>query len=271
MLTSPNHLTVTQGFIHDFFGLEVELDQIHLQSPYSFDVVRQIANQHLEPEQATRMFQTERDISIRVHTSDLIVELQVRREPHFLRRALYYLCRRYVDHYRPAVSYSSLVPVYALNVTGFRLFDCEHSFHRFELNDSRGHGHQVIDDLTVSFLEYRKHEFDNERQAWWCQFLSGQELSDQAPAYLQEAANIINYANLEPEERVMIDVMEKYETTLRGERQAAREDGWEEGHAEGREEGREEERSRFLKAARAAGVSEDQIARLVELAEAESD
>ena len=72
-----------------------------------------------------------------------------------------------------------------------------------------------------------------------------------APAYIHEAVEIIQYHNLEKEEKTMLDALEKakadYDARMIFEKTTSKTEGREEGKEEGKEEGREEERIKIAK------------------------
>ena len=203
ILASEDHKTITQGFIKDFFGLNVELDDIHIINPYSI-------HKFEDGESTQKLRQTLRDITIQVDSADLTVEMQVRREGHFIQRALYYLDDLYVSHYNQHQHrYMDLHPVWSMNLMGRQLFDDQRALHTFSLRD----------DLTcqplrpvltsLGFFELTKTGATTPALSRWRDFLVTGQSQDGDPTYIHSAADIIRWVNLSQKERNMDKLLEK--------------------------------------------------------------
>ncbi|MDR0990894.1 MAG: hypothetical protein LBL92_06015 [Propionibacteriaceae bacterium] len=280
MLASPGHLSVTQGFIRDFFDLEVPLENIHLTHGYSIGHYTKILRDHLDDlHEVRRLFHVERDITIQVQVADLTIELQIQPHMAFLKRLLYYGFRRYTENYRPDIGYRSLLPVRSLALLGFPLYpQQELGCHHFVLTSDSADDVAAIPEFQLTVVEYRKSLFATEEQAAWCHFLNGQGIPQHAPDYLAEAATIINDANLTGEEKDLMNItMDEFIGIEMAEREAAVEEGHAEGLAQGLAEGlakgltegHAEERAEIIRHAIAAGLSDQEISRITGLAQAE--
>ena len=228
ILASEDHKTITQGFIKDFFGLQVDLDDIHIINPYSIHAIEEST----DGEAAQKLRQTLRDITIQVDSTDLAVEMQVRREGHFIQRALYYLDDLYVSHYNQHQHrYMDLRPVWSMNLMGHQLFDDQRALHTFSLRD----------DLTcqplrpvltkLGFFELTKTETTPELTRWRDFLLTG-DTQDGDPSYICSAADIIRWVNLSQKERNMDKLLEKAIADQEDALDYAREEGIEQGTRE---------------------------------------
>jgi len=226
MLGSTDHLRITQGFIQDFFGLHVRLDQIEIAAPYSINRYHDILATG-DAQQSRDLRETLRDVTIRVGLADLTLELQIRKETNFAKRALFYLANLYTSNYdRDPIAgrYASLRPVWQLCILGHRMFACPHGFHMFCLYDREAEEALDPELMRLGFLELHKPDTDPARARWQRLLLTGQS-ADGDPSYLQEAASIIGQANLSPKEHAVISLMEQYEAIREDEMMAARDDG----------------------------------------------
>jgi hypothetical protein len=262
LLASEDHKTVTQGFIADFFGFEVDVDQIRIETPYSIQPHDLGADQ----EGLTRLRQTLRDVTLAINTNvDLIIEVQQQVSRWFEQRAIHYLCGRYQSHYGATggrvggpfgglvgglvggpiakgldSQFSPLRPVHGLNITVEPFAPRDHpAFAMFEfanlawgLTTTRRLLHWGYFDLSLTFGL-------TDRQAAWRQFLLTGQAPPGAPAYLEEAASMMEYVNLRGEERAMVDVLEKALATENDIRVHQRWEGLEEGLERGLVEGLE--------------------------------
>ena len=282
ILASEDHKTITKGFIADLFGLEASLDDIHIVNPYSIDVYDEQAKAGGEVEQ--RLRQTLRDVTVSVDTVDVTVELQIRVEASFIKRAWYYHTDLYTSHYdekNGANRYASLRPVWSLNILGESVFECEHAFHMFTLHDTLLDEPFVPELARIGFFELTKEHDVQESLARWRHFLLTGTVNDTDPDYLKEAASIIRYINLSRQEREMDKILEKAIATdlairdyalqqgikqgiERGIKQGI-EQGIEQGIAQGREEGDRAARLANAQAALRMGISHADVAEIAGL------
>jgi predicted transposase/invertase (TIGR01784 family) len=238
LLTSEDHKTITQGFIKDLFGMEVELDKIRFRSPYTIYVVDQ------DDAESTKQLRTSiRDITIEVESADLTVELQIRKEDFFTQRALYYAANLLTARKQDSKddrneTFKAILPVRSLNILGFNMFNCAHAQHTFWLRDDTWAGEQLtLDWLSVGFLELRKSIFADDRAQLWAKFLLSGYAPEGAPDYLVEAEQMVEYWKLSRKERIMMSVMERERVREANEKYTARREGIEEGEARGEVKG----------------------------------
>jgi len=200
-----------------------------------------------------------RDVALDLTTADQVTEMQVLSEAAFTRRALYYLATRYASRYEPkGRRYEALRPIYSLNLTGFAEFPGEPSgYQRFLLQDQLRPDGLRLPFWQVGFFDYTRRDY-REGLAGWAGFLRGEPLPTDAPGYLRRAAEIISYANLNREERTVIDLLEKAEADLEYQLKYAHDAGL----TQGRAQGRAEERADLALAAMRLGVPTDDVVTL---------
>ncbi|MDR1238365.1 MAG: Rpn family recombination-promoting nuclease/putative transposase [Propionibacteriaceae bacterium] len=256
LLASEDHKNVTQGFIKDLFGIDVELNKIRFRTPYSIYVVDQ------DDAESTKQLRTSiRDITIEVESADLTVELQIHKEDFFTQRALYYAANLLTARKEDSKddrdeTFKAILPVRSLNILGFNMFDCEHAQHTFWLRDDTWVGERLaLDWLSVGFLELRKSIFADNRAQLWAQFLLSGLAPDGAPDYLVEAERIVEYWKLSRKERIMMSVLERERVREANERYTARREGHEEGLAEGLAKGLAQGEAKGLAKGEAKGYS----------------
>jgi len=285
ILSSENHKTIPQGLIGDFFGFTPDLDDIHIDNPYTIDVFG--TPDPDDAEAAARLRQTARDVTISVRAADVLIELQIRRTAHFDARTLLYHCQRFVSHYsetshslEPAGEehrYATLRPVYGLNILGHTRFPCTHALHLFSPYDhERKEGWEPAL-LRIGFLELSKTRGLTIGQRRWRDFLLTGYATAGAPSYIGEAAAMLDYVNLDRREKTMIDMQEKAIATWEAElayaigeaRQKAIKEGLAEGQAKGLAEGEAKARFAMARNARAMGLSLEDIATLTGLSQEE--
>jgi len=237
ILASTDHKTITQGFIADFFGLDVDVDDIRIVNPYSI----QPAAGGLVGQR--KLAETFRDITVEIANADLCLEMQVVRDASFVKRALYYLDDLYTSRYRSGRGkgrrrrrtneldrYAVLRPTWSMNVLSQSGLECEHPYHMFQLHDVDLNESLVPELVRLGFFELSK-PGASARLAQWRGFLTSGVAQGSDPDYLQEAASIIEYVNFSSEERHMADLHEKFiadrDAGLYWARQEGREQGLE--------------------------------------------
>jgi len=214
ILASTDHKTITRGFIADFFGLDVDVDDIHIVNPYSIQPVD-------GPDGQRKLSETFRDITVEIADADLCIEMQVVREPNFVKRAVYYLDDLYTSRYKTGRGrrrrhypgeldrYAILRPTWSMNVLAQPGLACEHPFHMFRLHDVDLNESLVPELVRLGFFELTKPGAPV-KLARWRDFLTSGVAQRGDPEYLREAASIIEYVNFSQEERHMADLHEKY-------------------------------------------------------------
>ena len=114
-----------------------------------------------------------------------------------------------------------MYPVYGINILEFILFkEDENPHHSFTLYDNNQELYFVDENnrqlFTLAFLELKKHTNKTQKHLrYWIQYFTGEKVVESAPSYIKEAYQIVDYQNLEREERTMIDAAEKAREDLK--------------------------------------------------------
>ncbi|MHC6203244.1 PD-(D/E)XK nuclease family transposase [Breznakiellaceae bacterium SP9] len=129
-LGSVENVDILSGFITDFFGIIPT--EIVIENPYSIDVFKK----SIQGEEMPELRETLKDISALIKigsAANFTAELQVRKKIFYDERSVYYafdkFCKNYnsegqmrLDSEKKPIRYSSLKPVYALNILGYVQF-----------------------------------------------------------------------------------------------------------------------------------------------------
>jgi hypothetical protein len=260
VFSSEDSKEVLAGLIHDFFGISPE--KIILRNPYSIKAYCEQVEAEAESEDAAIrnvLRHTARDISARLELADFVVECQVRKEPDFGRRSLYYPFETYCSNYnedRDEINletleteiiqsgrgerYASLRPVYSLNILGYNCFNDEHPLRILKLFDPELGVGLDEDFIKLAYFELTKDNVRTEAQAFWATYFKTGVAPDEAPEYIKRAAEIIRVVNLDQKERDMLSRQERGEELWASielmKIREARQEGLDEGKAEGRVE-----------------------------------
>jgi len=209
ILASNDHKTVTQGFIKDFFGVLVEVDDIRIVNPYSIRAYREAVGDGSRPV----LRETLRDVTIELSLADVTVELQLRPQTTFLYRGFLYLAEVFLrgynkfGHQHTGDRYDGLRPVWVADLVAGTLVDDGVAFRMLEPFD-RVRGVGVSPEVfRWGIFEMTKPGAPPELARWRDFLLSG-KAGDDDPEYLHEAASIIDNANMTQEERDMISAKE---------------------------------------------------------------
>ncbi|MCL2491093.1 MAG: Rpn family recombination-promoting nuclease/putative transposase [Propionibacteriaceae bacterium] len=190
ILASEEHKTITQGFIKDFFGLDVELDDIHVVNPYSIPAFEADAP-------VLGLQKTLRDITIQVVNADSAVVIQVHKEVHSVKRAVYHLSNLYVSQRNEHQhNWKNLRPAWSMNVTTHQMFNDSCALHMFSLHDTRTGEPRLPVLAQLGFFELTKTETPTPVLSRWRDFLLTGEAQDDDPSYIRSAADIISGVNL---------------------------------------------------------------------------
>ena len=81
---------------------------------------------------------------------------------------------------------------------------------QFEFWDRR-HNTGFPIEFIISYFEYKKTVFLTDNQLYWRDYFLDKDLPPEAPDYIRHAASIIEYANMDEEERTVLDLLERAE------------------------------------------------------------
>jgi len=244
VLASEENKDVLAGLIKDFFGVKVNAEEIVIEKPYSIAVCKE----YIEKGEIATLRQTLKDVSASFRAADFVSELQVSKVQFFDERALYYPFERFCQNYSridemrtssdgKAMRYSSLRPVYALNIMGYRHFEDDIALRIFELYDPKRRKRYKKNLLRIGFFELSKSKIETANQKHWRDYFTTGEAGADAPAYIKKAGQIINCINLSEEERNMLSALEKYEADQIAEREYIYLEGRSEGEKIGEKRG----------------------------------
>ena len=250
VLASENNKDILAGLITDFFKFEVIPEEMVIENPYNIEVFSNV----VDGVEIPILRQTLTDITASLRTANFISEMQVKKDRSFDKRALYYAFERYCHNYddkeyvrfgpngRPD-RFSSLRPIYSLNLLGEPLFESDVALRFFEMYDIANNEAYIEELIKVGFFELSKptYQLSANQQHWHDYFTTG-EVGPDAPAYLQKASRIIEFVNLSEEERRVATKLEKARAIYDAGLVSAFHDGKDEGRDEGRIEGRNEGR-----------------------------
>ena len=129
--------------------------------------------------------------------------------------------------------YSSLKPVYTLNILGYAHFADDDALRVFTLHDRKRDKSFIIEYITLAYFELNKTNVETVNQRHWQTYFKTGSAPEDAPAYIRKASQIVEFDNLEPEEREMIDQLEKAQEVYKSTIHTAYLDGKTEGEAKG--------------------------------------
>ena len=166
VLASIENTDILIGFISDFFNITPT--DVTIENPYSIKAYKELLN----GKEIEQLRQTLRDVSASFATADFSSEVQIQKTRYFDERSIYYPLDRYCQNYNKFGKmeltsegkqdrYSSLRPVYAMNILGYTHFQDQESLRIFELYDpvrKKGLDKQL---LKIGYFELTKELLEN--------------------------------------------------------------------------------------------------------------
>ena len=250
---SQETVEILAGFVGDFFGVYPK--ELRIDNPYDIRAYTEIvARLESCPElmedgmEIRKLRATISDLDATMEMGDYTSELQMRMDPHFAERSLYYPFRKFASRHQLAAGgpcpYSLLRPIYAMNILGYRHIPSDDDALRiFELHDPKRKKAFPKRLLHIGYFELPKSVVETDNQRDWQSFFLRRPLSATAPDYIRKAASVIERANMRKEEIDMLTRLEYMEWKMAGELEGARMEGREQGLLEGLLEGRLEEKA----------------------------
>jgi predicted transposase/invertase (TIGR01784 family) len=274
-MASEENKDILAGLIHDFFQLKINAEDITIKNPYSIKAYKELIadSEH----SIMKLRQTLKDVGASLSSLDLTAEVQVNKDDFFGERTVYYTFDLYcgnlnkqdsmkLDAKGDLIRYSSLRPVYSLNILKYNHFiEDDDAFRNFLLYDPERN--KAFDDgyVRIAFFELNKSHVETQNQQYWKEYFLGNEPPDRAPEYIKKAARIIDYQNLKEEEKHMLSLMEKAQMERESELYTSWNDGKKEGIMEGKKEGIVEERLRTIQNLKAMDMDISTIAQAMGL------
>jgi predicted transposase/invertase (TIGR01784 family) len=261
VLASEENKDILQGLVHDFFGLTVRCDDIVLDHPYSIKEYRELT---VLGEETVALRQTIADVTASLTFANLTAELQVKRDKFFSERSIYYAFDRFCsgyntlgidEHIHGSVRFSTLKPLYALNILGFNHFlgDTD-ALRTFGLYDERRGKRFDKEYLVLAYFELKKDNVETANQGHWKDYFTTGTVASDAPDYIKKASRIIEVVNLDKEEREVVDIMEKALAVSESIKYTAYLDGLEEGEAKGEARGKREGKREVARNLKSKGI-----------------
>ena len=233
---------VTSAFIRDILELDVADAQIVEGSqPHSMDY------------DEDDLFSTAVDVRAKLRDgTEVIIEIQIRKQQYFLNRFHYYLANQLVENVQKLRQqgqthkmYEQMEPVYGIAILEKSLLlDEETAINKYWLTNSRSgkqlkayykNGkHQNL--LQVAFLEldkYNKDENLTDAGRQWLEFFGNLPFTKAPSQAVAHADSLLDSSSWTKEEKTMIDerirIQENYDMTLETAIDEAREEGFEQG------------------------------------------
>jgi hypothetical protein len=172
VLTSKGNEDILCGLINDFFDISATADEISIETPYNIEAYKEYVNKR----QSRVLRQTVKDIAATLKRADFISELQVLNTNFFDERMLMYLFDRFRKNYNRSERmilnsrgkhnrYSSLIPVYSLNILGYTHYDDDEDALRiFELYDPKRNKSFGKDLVRIGVFELKKPNIETDNQ-----------------------------------------------------------------------------------------------------------
>ena len=233
---------VTTAFIRDILELDVADAQIvEGNQPHSMAY------------EEDDLFSTAVDVRAKLHDgTEVIIEIQIRKQQYFLNRFHYYLANQLVENVQKLRQqgqthkmYEQMEPVYGIAILEKSLLlDEEAAINKYWLTNSRSGKqlkayyknckHQNL--LQVAFLEldkYNKDENLTDAGRQWLEFFGNLPFTKAPSQAVAHADSLLDSSSWTKEEKTMIDerirIQENYDMTLETAIDEAREEGLEQG------------------------------------------
>lgn len=233
---------VTTAFIRDILELDVADAQIVEGS-----------QPHSMAYEEDDLFSTAVDVRAKLHDgTEVIIEIQIRKQQYFLNRFHYYLANQLVENVQKLRQqgqthkmYEQMEPVYGIAILEKSLLlDEEAAINKYWLTNSRSGKqlkayyknckHQNI--LQVAFLEldkYNKDENLTDAGRQWLEFFGNLPFTKAPSQAVAHADSLLDSSSWTKEEKTMIDerirIQENYDMTMETAIDEAREEGLEQG------------------------------------------
>ncbi|GHU74169.1 hypothetical protein FACS1894188_01610 [Clostridia bacterium] len=210
-----SNLDILRGLINDFFGLNPV--DIIIQNPYSIESYKKLLKEAEEKGESIILRQTLRDVTANLIFADFTAEMQVTKTDFFGERSMYYTFDKYCQNYGdeltlkiPQNLYSSLKPVYTLNILRYNAFEnSDRAFRVFKIFDEEEQKEFEPLTIRVAYFEILKTKATNKNQEYWREFFISGETDDTAPDYIKRAADVIKLVNMSEEERAVAARVDK--------------------------------------------------------------
>lgn len=212
--------------------------------------------------------------------SEVNIEVQIKNEHNIQKRSLYYWSRRYAANFMSGEDYGELVPVIAINIIDFPLFEIDDFHTSFHLWEDRNKDQLLLDVCEIHFLDMTKfrkmksYDLENPLHRWLIYF------NDRSPEglieevikmddYIQMVRDRLETLSQSPEEMRAYTRYSKalsdYVSNVNGARREGRIEGEKAGRIEGEKAGELSNKIKTAKIALAKGYSVTEITELTGL------
>ncbi len=225
-----------------------------------------ITNPEMPPESVSGKF-SRLDLNMKVDNRLVNVEIQVKNEPDYRDRVLFYWAKLYTSELKSGENYSGLKQAISINIINFNMFDGND--YRNEVNAVvKQTGEIFSDKLSIHFFELKKvNKKPNPQNSCelWLQFINADseeefEMIEQTNIPIMQKAVRVIY-DMSEDTRIR-EAARMREKTLHDEASAlynAKQEGLAEGRAEGRAEGEAKGITKIIEKMRLSGMTEEQI------------
>ena len=224
--TSNESKDILAGLINDFYLLNVNPEELNLETPYSIETYKKEVEDRKKKESAGLQYtiadivasiNNNNGVAAIVKVANFISEMQIYRTAYFEERFLYYAFDRFCKNYGTVtptddkikrVKYADLCPVYALNILKQIHFEDDTALRVFQLYDSVRNKYYPKDLIRIGFFELSKPEVETVNQKHWQDYFNTGKANPDSPSYIIKASQMIEYVNLSEEEREMARSMD---------------------------------------------------------------
>ncbi|BDR57301.1 Rpn family recombination-promoting nuclease/putative transposase [Xylocopilactobacillus apis] len=243
LFANPKYYHILAALIRDFLDIPCTAKDLVSTDLYNIETYQKARDE------GTLLMLTEADLRVIIHDKiRLTIEMQVRRDADFFKRASFYLASAFQKGYfyrsqmiSPDRPYSSLGQTYGLNFLNFNLFEDDDVFHCYRPpydadHDAYGFGIMVFVEFQKMITNIKDPVRRYHCECWIKFFLTGKVDLD-APKEIKEACEVVSYENLSKEEQEIMDAIERakieYQVRMDYELQQAKEKGLKQGIEQG--------------------------------------
>ena len=248
-----------EDILHSFLSTMLEL-------PYDSIQKIVIQNSEILPETITGKF-SRLDLKMQVDDKLVNVEMQIKNEPDFNDRVLYYWSKLYSGDLKSGDEYGDLKQSISINIINFNMFECPEFHSCFKVLEVNRH-ELLTDKCAIHFFELKKINKKinkNNRMELWLQLInaeSEEELEMLRQTNVPEIQKAVMVIHQMSEDEKIQELARLREKALHDEASAlghARREGEQIGMEKGIEKGKEEERANIAARLKELGLSDDMI------------
>ncbi len=216
-----------------------------------------ISNPELPPETVESKF-SRLDLSLNVDDKLVNVEIQVKMEPDYRDRTLFYWAKLYTSELKSGEEYGNLKQTITINIINFNMFECQ-NYHTEVAAMIKGTNEVFSDKFSIHFFELKKiskHPKTSREQ--WLQFINADSMEDfeivQATTNMPTIQKAVKVIYDMSEDTKIREIARLREKALHDEASALKQ-----AKNEGIAMGRTDERNLIIEKMKASGMTDDQI------------